>query len=78
MALTRRYCQMMGGDVTVRSVQGQGSIFTIKLPAFVTETKTEAVAEGAEAVIASIRDLLDGYASLRVLTLPGREEERAT
>jgi signal transduction histidine kinase len=78
LALTRRYCQMMGGDVTVRSVQGQGSIFTIKLPAFVTETKTEAVAEGAEAVIASIRDLLDGYASLRVLTLPGREEERAT
>jgi signal transduction histidine kinase len=76
LVLTRRYCQMMGGDVTVRSVPGQGSIFTIKLPAFVTEAKPEAVAEGAEAVIASIRDLLDRYASLRILTLPGREEKR--
>ena len=37
LALTRRFCQMMGGDVTVRSVPGQGSIFTIKLPAFVTK-----------------------------------------
>jgi signal transduction histidine kinase len=78
LVLTRRYCQMMGGDVTVRSVLGQGSVFTIKLPAIVREAKPEAAAEGAEAVIDSIRDLLDGYASLRVLTLPGREEKRAT
>jgi signal transduction histidine kinase len=78
LALTRRYCQMMGGDVTVRGVPGQGSVFTIKLPAVVTEAKPEAVAEGAEAVIASIRDLLDGYTALRVLGLPGKEEKRAT
>ena len=78
LVLTRRYCQMMGGDVTVRSVLGQGSVFTIKLPAMVIEAKPEAVAEGAEAVISSIRDLLDGYTALRVPNLPGREEKRAT
>jgi signal transduction histidine kinase/CheY-like chemotaxis protein len=33
LALTRRFCQMMGGDVTVRSAPGKGSTFTIKLPA---------------------------------------------
>ncbi len=77
LALTRRYCQMMGGDVTVRSVPGHGSVFTIRLPAIVSESKPEAVTESAEAVISSIRDLLEGYAALRVATLPEREGKRA-
>jgi signal transduction histidine kinase/CheY-like chemotaxis protein len=38
LALTRRFCQMMSGDVTVHSVPGEGSVFTIKLPAVVSET----------------------------------------
>ncbi len=37
LALTRRFCQMMGGDVTVHSEAGQGSTFTIKLPTSVSE-----------------------------------------
>jgi len=53
LALTRRFCQMMGGDVTVHSMPGEGSVFTIKLPAVVRETKPEAGAEAAEAVNAS-------------------------
>ena len=77
LVLTRRYCQMMGGDVTVRSVPGRGSVFTIRLPAVVSEAKPEAVTESAEAVISSIRDLLEGYAALRVATLPEREGKRA-
>ncbi|MEA3209893.1 MAG: hypothetical protein QOE70_2950 [Chthoniobacter sp.] len=52
LALTRRFCQMMGGDVTVRSVPGEGSVFTLKLPAVVNEAKPEAAAEASEAVIA--------------------------
>jgi len=41
LALTRRFCQMMGGDVTVHSVPGEGSVFTIKLPGTVTELVPE-------------------------------------
>ena len=37
LALTRRFCQMMGGDVTVNSVPGKSSVFTIKLPVMVRE-----------------------------------------
>jgi signal transduction histidine kinase/DNA-binding response OmpR family regulator len=37
LALTRRFCQMMSGDVTVHSVLGEGSVFTIKLPATMSE-----------------------------------------
>jgi CheY-like chemotaxis protein/nitrogen-specific signal transduction histidine kinase len=38
LALTRRFCQMMSGDVTVHSELGVGSVFTIKLPAMVHES----------------------------------------
>ena len=41
LALTRRFCQMMGGDVTLESVPGEGSIFTIKLPARVREIRVD-------------------------------------
>ncbi|MEA2338399.1 MAG: hypothetical protein QOE82_2406, partial [Thermoanaerobaculia bacterium] len=41
LALTRRFCQMMSGDVTVHSVPGEGSVFTIKLPATVIELAAE-------------------------------------
>ena len=53
LALTRRFCQMMGGDVTVHSVPGEGSVFTIKLPAVVSEAKPEAAVKAAETVNAS-------------------------
>ena len=33
MALSRRLCRMMSGDVTVESEIGRGSAFTIRLPA---------------------------------------------
>ncbi|UCG14258.1 MAG: PAS domain S-box protein, partial [Deltaproteobacteria bacterium] len=33
LAISREFCQMMGGDITVESVSGQGSTFTIRLPA---------------------------------------------
>ena len=36
LALTRRFCQLMGGDVTVESVPGESSTFTLKVPAIVS------------------------------------------
>ncbi|HEU4886671.1 MAG TPA: response regulator [Thermoanaerobaculia bacterium] len=44
LALTRRFSQMMGGDVTVHSVPGEGSVFTIKLPATISEPTSERAA----------------------------------
>jgi signal transduction histidine kinase len=32
LALSRRLCRMMGGDVTVESEPGKGSVFTVRLP----------------------------------------------
>jgi signal transduction histidine kinase/DNA-binding response OmpR family regulator len=55
LALTRRFCQMMSGDVTVESVLGKGSVFTIKLPATVSELIAEPSIED-ERPPPSIRD----------------------
>jgi PAS domain S-box-containing protein len=33
LTITRRFCQMMGGDILVRSDPGRGSTFTIRIPA---------------------------------------------
>jgi signal transduction histidine kinase len=33
LAISRHFSRMMGGDLTVESVHGQGSTFTVQLPA---------------------------------------------
>ena len=35
LAISRKFCQLMGGDITVTSEAGQGSAFTVTLPAVV-------------------------------------------
>ena len=37
LAISRAFCRMMGGDLTVTSVYGEGSTFTVRLPAVVAE-----------------------------------------
>jgi len=42
LALSRRFCQMMGGDITVTSEPGKGSAFSIALPTEVGASRAEA------------------------------------
>jgi CheY-like chemotaxis protein len=44
LALSRRLCRMMGGDVTVQSEAGRGSTFTVRLPSRVAMTAEEPAA----------------------------------
>lgn len=45
LAISRRLARLMGGDLTVRSVPGRGSTFTLWLPASHQANGTERHAE---------------------------------
>jgi signal transduction histidine kinase/DNA-binding response OmpR family regulator len=52
LPISRRFCQMMGGDITVASTVGRGSTFTIRLPAVVLEvSETQEVMAEAAAIV---------------------------
>src|SRR5262249_35478474 len=38
LAISRHFCRLMGGDLTVTSVYGHGSTFTVSLPVVVPES----------------------------------------
>ncbi|MEO1086799.1 MAG: HAMP domain-containing sensor histidine kinase, partial [Acidobacteriota bacterium] len=41
LSICRKFCRLMGGDIRVSSVEGQGSQFTVELPAEVNPDTTE-------------------------------------
>ena len=43
LEITKRFCKMLGGDITAKSKLGVGSTFTIRLPAKVVHPKTEQI-----------------------------------
>ncbi len=45
LTLSRKFCQMMGGDITVESEYGKGSIFTVRVPAVVVKQKVDETAK---------------------------------
>ncbi len=42
LSITKAFCKLLGGDITVRSVAGEGTTFTIRLPADLSSVQTQA------------------------------------
>jgi CheY-like chemotaxis protein len=61
LPISRRFCRMMGGDITARSELGQGSAFTIELPA---------VVDALEAAKASVRADAEAFTEVPVGSHP--------
>ena len=57
LPISRRFCQMMGGDITAESVVGEGSTFHIQVPRTIQpeDEKDQTVAPGP-AVVPELRD----------------------
>ena len=49
LPISRRFCQMMGGDITIGSEPGKGSTFTIELPAAVDALEAAKTMAGIDA-----------------------------
>ena len=47
LAISRHFCRLMGGDLTVESVYGQGSTFTVLLPIAVADSPEPSASVGA-------------------------------
>ena len=47
LPISRRFCQMLGGDLTVRSNAGEGSVFTMQIPVRLPGTDTGTPVETA-------------------------------
>ena len=41
LEITRRFCKILGGDITAKSKLGEGSTFTIRLPAEIAHPRIE-------------------------------------
>jgi CheY-like chemotaxis protein/two-component sensor histidine kinase len=48
LAITRAFCRLLGGDIGVRSTEGQGTTFTIRIPAQISDTPDEDAAPAPE------------------------------
>jgi signal transduction histidine kinase/CheY-like chemotaxis protein len=68
LAITRKLAQMMGGDVTVASEPGKGSIFTVRLPAGADTLRRGSIGlEGSESSGADCVLVIDDDATAREL-----------
>jgi CheY-like chemotaxis protein len=90
LALSRRLCRMMGGEIAATSEEGRGSAFTIRLPAHVADARVEPAvprphqggAPGGPAVLViddepTTRELMERFLSkegFRVVTATGGED----
>jgi CheY-like chemotaxis protein len=55
LVISRRFAQMMGGEISVESEQGKGSVFTVRLPRVASQPPAESPSPPREQATVSVR-----------------------
>jgi PAS domain S-box-containing protein len=78
LAISRRLARMMGGDIEVQSAPGQGSCFTLRLPAPNAEMRPDEVEQAArpQAAMQATSPVMAGAHEGRVLVIDDEETVR--
>ncbi|QEE41597.1 MULTISPECIES: MHYT domain-containing protein [unclassified Methylobacterium] len=78
LALSRAFAQLLGGDITVESVEGQGTSFTLRVPAVAPEQVVEAapVAPENQVTVGDLVLVIDDEANQRELMTRFLERQR--
>ncbi|MGD8531935.1 MAG: response regulator [Gammaproteobacteria bacterium] len=77
LPISRRFCQMLGGDLTVASRSGEGSTFIIRVPARLQDADAEAPEEVAPVTSeAEVEALASAGAGRTVLVIDDEPEAR--
>ena len=67
LSITRAFVQLMGGEVDVRSEEGHGSTFTIRVPSELPEQSTETISAAAVPAASDSVLIIDDDANTRTL-----------
>ncbi|MFK5600655.1 response regulator [Methylobacterium sp. HMF5984] len=78
LALSRAFAQLLGGDITVNSVEGEGTSFTLRVPAVAPEQAVEAapVAPESQMMVGDLVLVIDDEANQRELMTRFLERQR--
>ena len=76
LVISRRFCQMMEGDISVTSVHGKGSTFTVRLPGVVTDKRGGQAPPARKPALAAVSEEAPPGPRTRVLVIDDDQTAR--
>jgi len=76
LSISRVYAQLMGGDITVESKLGEGSIFTVEIEATDAALPAETITASAHESYENVTGLLPGQDEIRLLVVDDNDISR--